>query len=296
MSFTSETKTMLCRITHAKECCKRAQLYGMLLFCNVFESSKIKYVTEHSDSAELFCRLVFDVYSAECNHYVTEKKQSGQKSYKMTLNLVDARRIYSDLTTKNSDINREIFVCKNCREAFLRGAFIASGVILNPHKTYHLEVRTDSVDIAEELCALCAECNINVKISNRQNSFFVYAKKSEEIETFLAFIGANKAAFKLMDAKIVSDIRNNINRVGNCEMANLDKTICAAQEQISAIEKLKSAGKLANLGENIVYTAALRTENPEMSVGDLAKIHVPEVSKSCVVHRLSKIISLSKEL
>ena len=121
----------------------------------------------------------------------------------------------------------------------------------------------------------------------------LYIKDSAEIEDFLAFIGAAKASLDFMNAKISKDVRNGINRLTNCETANIDKASTAAAVQLEAIRTLTERGELEKLPQELRETAIARLENPELSLNELKRILDPPVSKSGLHHRLKKLTELA---
>ena len=143
---------------------------------------------------------------------------------------------------------------------------------------------------ADELCVFIRECGFEAKESKRKNTYIVYFKDGETIFEFLSFIGANKCAFEFLNTIIEKQIRNNCNRVTNCEYANMQKTANASARQLDAIVKLSENGILETLPEKLLYTAKLKLDNPDMSLSELAAIHEPPITKSCANHRLERII------
>ena len=183
-----------------------------------------------------------------------------------------------------------------CRASFLRGIFFAGGSITDPLKRYHLELTTSHAQASRELDVLLRECGYPPKSVSRNGSFVTYFKQSDQIEDFLTMIGAPVAAMNVMSAKLEKDLRNSVNRRLNCDSANLDKAVLASQEQLEAIRALQTAGLLEQLPDKLQLTAALRLENPELTLSELAEEFDPPVSKSCLNHRLRKILELAKGL
>ena len=181
-----------------------------------------------------------------------------------------------------------------CRASFLRGAFFAGGSITDPAKRYHLELTTSHLQASRELGVLLRESGYPPKSVARNGSFVTYFKQSDQIEDFLTLIGAPVAAMNVMTAKMEKDLRNSVNRRLNCDSANLDKAVLAAREQTEAIRKLQAAGILENLPDKLQQTAALRLENPELTLSELAEEFDPPVTKSCLNHRLRKLVELAK--
>ena len=182
------------------------------------------------------------------------------------------------------------------RAAFLRGAFFAGGSITDPQKRYHLELTTSHLQVSRELDSLLQECGYPPKSLSRGGSLITYFKQSDQIEDFLTLIGAPVAAMNVMSAKLEKDLRNSVNRRLNCDSANLDKAVEAAQEQMEAIRRLQAAELLEQLPDKLQETAALRLEYPELSLSEMAAEFDPPVSKSCLNHRLRKLLELSRDL
>ena len=174
--------------------------------------------------------------------------------------------------------------------------FFAGGSITDPLKRYHLELATSHLQASRELEALLREDHFPPKSVSRNGSFITYFKQSDQIEDFLTLIGAPVAAMKVMSAKMEKDLRNSVNRRLNCDSANLDKAVEASQEQLEAIRRLEEAGVLETLPDKLKLTASLRQANPELSLSELAEEFDPPVTKSCLNHRLRKLVDLSKKL
>ena len=181
-----------------------------------------------------------------------------------------------------------------CRSAFLRGCFFAGGSITDPQKRYHLELATSHAQASRELDVLLRESGYPPKSVSRNGSFVTYFKQSDQIEDFLTLIGAPVAAMNVMTAKMEKDLRNSVNRRLNCDSANLDKAVLAAQEQLEAIRRLQGSGVLETLPDKLRQTAALRLSNPELTLSELAEEFDPPVTKSCLNHRLRKLVDLAR--
>jgi len=177
----------------------------------------------------------------------------------------------------------------------IREAFIRSGFMNEPEKEYHLEILFKSVNKAEELQSMLESFGITSKITNKANDFMVYMKGGEEISSFLALIGANNGVIKFEEVRVVKDTRNTINRIVNCETANLNKTIDAALQQVEDIQFLKSKGVFKKLKENLKEIAELRLKHTDLSYEELGKMLAKPISKSGVSHRLKQISKIAEE-
>lgn len=179
---------------------------------------------------------------------------------------------------------------------YIREAFIKSGSMNDPNKKYHLQIMFKEKAKAEEMQTLLNNFNIHAKIIKKEKDYMLYLKDGEEISEFLALVGANKSVIKFEEVRVIKETRNDINRLVNCETANLNKTINAAVKQIEDIKLIKTKGKFAALPENLQEIADLRIKNPDLSLVELGKLLKEPIGKSGVNHRLKKISTIAEEL
>ena len=296
MSFSFDTKNELCRLPVQKLCCARAEAYGILLYCNTFSSSEVRIITENPNFAARLPKLFQRAFNVQFDR-LPEPEAAG----KMVFQITDSRKLDHIINLLGYDPRQNLVLHINfglleeecCRASFLRGAFFAGGSLTDPLKRYHLELNTSHLQASRELEVLLRECGYPPKGLSRNGSFITYFKQSDQIEDFLTLIGAPVAAMHLMSAKLEKDLRNSVNRRLNCDSANLDKAVEAAQEQLEAIRRLRSADLLDKLPDKLKKTAALRLEYPELSLSELAAAFDPPVTKSCLNHRLRKIQELA---
>ena len=173
---------------------------------------------------------------------------------------------------------------------------MAGGSVADPEKRYHLDLSASHVQASREVSALLQEMGFLPRSVMRSGSAVIYFKQSEHIEDLLTTLGAPVAATEIMTAKVDKEIRNGANRAMNCDMANVNKTLDAVAAQQEAIKKLESAGQLDKLPEKIQKTARLRLQNPELPLAQLAALFDPPISKSCLNHRIRKIMEEARKL
>jgi len=298
MSFSYDTKNELCRLPVQRLCCARAEAYGILLYCNTFNAAEIRIVTENPNFSERLPKLFHRAFGLRFDRQPEPEQTEGKRIFQITegkkldhiINLLG----YNPRQHMVLHINYGLLEEECCKAAFLRGIFFAGGSITDPLKRYHLELTTSHLQASRELEVLLRESGYPPKSVARNGSFVTYFKQSDQIEDFLTLIGAPVAAMNVMTAKMEKDLRNSVNRRLNCDSANLDKAVLAAQEQLEAIRRLESAGVLENLPEKLRQTAELRVKNPELTLSELAEEFDPPVTKSCLNHRLRKLMELSK--
>ena len=192
----------------------------------------------------------------------------------------------------NSGMKQDEQLARLC----IREAFIKSGSMNDPNKKYHLEIMFKTKKKAEEMQTLLNNFNINAKIIKREKDYMLYLKDGEEISEFLALIGANSSVIKFEEVRVLKETRNDINRLVNCETANLNKTINAAVKQIEDIKLIKKKRKFTSLPESLQEIANLRVENPDVSLVELGKMLSEPIGKSGVNHRLKKLSAIAEDL
>ena len=299
MSFSFDTKNELCRLPVQRLCCARAEAYGILLYCNTFHAGEVRIVTENPNFAARLPRLFQRAFSLRFDRQPEEGAEG-----KLVFQITDGKKLdhivnllgYDPRQNPVLHINFGLLEEECCRAAFLRGVFFAGGSITDPLKRYHLELTTSHLQVSRELEVLLRECGYPPKSVARNGSFVTYFKQSDQIEDFLTMIGAPVAAMNVMSAKMEKDLRNSVNRRLNCDSANLDKAVEAAMEQLEAIRKLEAAELLEKQPEKLRQTAALRMTYPELTLSELAAEFDPPVTKSCLNHRLRKLVELAKNL
>ena len=178
----------------------------------------------------------------------------------------------------------------------VRESFIEKGFVNDPNKDYHLEILFKTKKKHDEVKDIVLNFGIDIKSTKKGSSYMLYLKDGEEISSFLALIGATKAMLKFEEVRVIKDTRNNINRLVNCETANLNKTINASVKQIEAINKIKKKNKFKTLPDSLKEIANLRVKNPDLSYEELGKMLEKPIGKSGVSHRLDKIIKIANEI
>lgn len=299
MSFSSDTKQELCRLSINKSCCSLSEAYGVLLYCNTFTDREIRIVSENRAFLSRLPKLFERVFGIEFDIEPEDISEDGKKIFaikdrKKMLKVfdmldLDVEKIFAH------HVNFAVLEDECCKAAFIRGAFLAGGSVTDPEKRYHLELVTDHFNVSGETQSIFQELGFQPKNVSRNGNYILYFKNSETIEDLLTAIGAPLAAMEIMNAKVEKDMINSINRRVNCDTGNLGKMVNASIEQIDAINKLKAKGTLDDLSDKLRATAELRINNPQASLAELASMAVPPVTKSCLNHRLRKLLELSKQ-
>ena len=289
MSFSTDVKEELSKLSNlANKDSVKAEMYGYLSANNISEDNGcIKFSTENEYNINRFAKLLNNLKINKYDIDIVGKSFSIKISKNESTNL---KALFDDYKIENNE---------NIEKAYIRGVFLGSGSINNPQNKYHIEIILNSVQNTENIIEILKKYGINFKVlytSNKnKNKNSVYSKDGEEISKFLAFIGASSAVLKFEEIRVYRDMRNNVNRIVNCETANLAKIVDASVKQINAINKLKETGKFNNLPDNLKELANLRIENPESSLIELGKMLKEPVGKSGVNYRMKRILNLSEE-
>ena len=297
MSFSYDTKTELCKHLPDSNCCAVAECYGILLCGNTFNAREIRIITGNENLGERLTERFLRAFSISFD-ILPEPGKPGKQAYiinnKNKLDRIFETYGFSPESLLAHHVNLGVIEEDCCRRSFIRGVFLTGGAITNPEKRYHLELVTDHFNVSRETYSLLLDMGFFPKETTRSGNYVIYFKQSSAIEDFLTMIGAPLHAMELMSAKIEKDMRNSVNRKVNCDTANVAKTVDASVAQIEAIRIIKEAGVFEALPEKLRQTAQLRLQNPELSIKELADISAPPVTKSCLNHRMRKLVGLSE--
>lgn len=307
MSFSAVTKEELARLTDRKSCCELAELAALVRMDGTLQISAnqqyaLNVATESAPVARKIYRLAKDVLNRPVDIVVRRKlRLRKNNSYLVRIyprGLTDLQNL--GLVDENGQIYPGIapnLIKSRCdQKAYLRGAFLAGGSINNPEGTYHLEIISNDAHHADALCLLLNRFKLGAKVSTRKNWQVVYLKESEHIVEFLGFIGAHHALLEFENVRVLKDMRNQVNRLVNCETANLNKTVDAAVRQLENIQLVAETLGLHTLPPALRDMAELRLEYPDASLKELGEMLRPKVGKSGVNHRMRKIDELAEQI
>ena len=300
MSFSSSVKEEICRELTNRKCCCVAECYGILLYCNTFSSREIRIITESREFAGALPRLFRRAFGIAFDVLPDSSEHRG----KVTFIINDPAKLarifetygYGGSSLVAHHINLGVLEEDCCRVSFVKGAFLAGGSVTDPMKRYHLELVTDHYNVSREIFPMLLDMGFEPKSTSRGGNYIVYFKQSEAIADMLTTLGAPIAAMNVMSAKIEKEMTNSVNRKVNCDTANVLKSVDAAQRQLEAIRRIEKNSGIESLPERLRETALLRLENPEFSMSELAAAHAPPITKSCLNHRIRKLIEIAEDL
>lgn len=306
MSFASEMKNELTRI-EVDDLNAKAELSALIRMNGALSLSNQQFVinvqTENAATARRIYSLIKRVFDVEVEILVRKKMKLKKNNIYICRTKVQAKEILDALgILKNGiftyDIDKEIIQDDEMRRSYLRGAFLAGGSVNNPEtSSYHLEIFSQYEDHSEGLVKLMNHYELNAKHLERKKGSIAYLKEAEKISDFLSLIGGYQALLKFEDVRIVRDMRNSVNRLVNCETANLNKTVSAAMKQVESIRLIDKEIGLDNLPDRLREIAKLRVEHKEISLKELGEmLSTGAISKSGVNHRLRKLNELADKI
>jgi cell division protein WhiA len=307
MSFASETKKELTNL-EVKPCCSIAELSAMIRMNGSLSFSNRKMVvdiqTENAAIARRIYTLLKRNYQVQVELLVRKKMRLKKNNVYIVRLAERAREILEDTKiigegfTIIHDISPDLIKKKCCKRSYLRGAFLAGGSVNNPEtSSYHLEIASLYKEHNDSLCELMNTFGLNSKTLERKKGYITYLKEAEKITEFLNIVGAHNSLLRFEDVRIVRDMRNSVNRLVNCETANLNKTIGASLRQVENIRFIDRTVGLQILPEKLREIAELRMNYTEVTLKELGEmVSGGTISKSGINHRLRKIDEIAEKL
>lgn len=306
MSFAAQTKKELTMV-EADACCEVAELSALIRMNGSVQVSNRKVILDISTENAAIARRIYTLIKKQFDVHteLLVRKKMRLKKNNVYIVRIPARvqeilaelKIVSEGFVFNQGIDKEIIKRPCCKRSYLRGAFLAGGSVNNPEgSSYHLEIATMYEEHCQSLVELANRFDLNARCIERKKGFIFYIKEGEKIIELLSIIGAHQALFKFEDVRIMRDMRNSVNRIVNCETANLNKTIGAAVRQIDNIKLLQKEIGLENLPDKLREVAEIRLAHPDINLKEVGDLLKGSVSKSGVNHRLRKIDELAEKI
>ena len=282
MSFSSQTKEELSKLNNlASKSDVQAELIGYIISNNcTLTNDSVKFSTESDYNINRFAKLLNNL------NILDYQIELQGKIFAITTH---------STSIANAILSNNLANQSTTLKAIIRGLFLGSGSMNNPENEYHLEIALSSNVTADLIQQELETVGIKMKKINTKNSYALYIKDGEEISKFLALIGANKSMLEFEEIRVKRHMNNKVNRLVNCETANMNKTINAAVEQIEAIRHLKETNNYYKLDDNLKEIAQIRLKYPNLALSELGQHLKKPIGKSGVNYRLKKIIEIAKE-
>lgn len=309
MSFSGDTKNELARIYAPNRCCQMAELAGLVrmdgtILISANNRIGLEIKTENAAVARKVLKLAKKLFDVKTEIRILRKNRLKKNNiYKVKIppinkvkEILQALGITQEGFIITPGISEKITRKKCCQKSYLRGVFLGAGSVSDPESNYHLEIITEDDLYAHSLVELFNKFKLNAKISTRKNWNVIYLKESEQIVTFLNIVGAHSALLEFENIRIEKDLRNQVNRLVNCETANINKTIDASLRQIENIKLIIKTISLEKLSPPLREVAELRLTYPYISLKELGEMLEPKLGKSGINHRMRKIEEIAERI
>ena len=301
MSFSDDVRNELARVIPRASCCRIAELNAFYDLEGFLLGDK-NQVLDFNNSSPLVARKILLLLKGlypELPTQVLVSKSRSRRTQICTVRVLGseaAGQVYQDFKDQSVMGELKIPRKKCCRRAYLRGAFLSNGSITNPERAYHLEISTVQTKSADKILEIMASLGLDAGIIERKGSLVAYLKDGGQIVNMLNLIGAHNALLHFENVRILKDMRNQVNRLVNCETANVEKTVKAAMDQIRDIQIIDKAIGLDELPPKLREVARVRLENPYASLQEIGALMVPKMSKSGVNYRLRQIRAKARQV
>ncbi|PRS50840.1 DNA-binding protein WhiA [Bacillus sp. LNXM10] len=307
MSFASETKKELTNLD-VKDCCTKAELSALIRINGSLSFSNRKLILDIQTENAAIARRIYTLLKKKYDvtvELLVRKKMRLKKNNVYIVRLVErAKTILEDLKILGEqfvferNISEELVKKRCCKRSYMRGAFLAGGSVNNPEtSSYHLEIFSLYKEHNDALCELMNQFQLNSKTLERKKGYITYMKEAEKITEFLSVVGAHNSLLRFEDVRIVRDMRNSVNRLVNCETANLNKTIGASLRQVENIQFIDEKIGLDALPDKLREIAKLRVDYQEVTLKELGEmVESGKISKSGINHRLRKLDQIAEQL
>ena len=303
MSFSTDVKNELARLEPRDANCDKAELLALLRMSGAIIlrglNIGIHFSTENAALARRVLRLLKDNYQVQTEVVITRSRRL-KKNNRYQVQVMPAPQVSKAMTelqllSVEGDLKNPLLSSHAAKKNYLRGAFLGGGSVSRPSSDYHLEMVTTNETFANCIIKVMQTFSLKAKLTDRKNDYIVYLKDGESIIKFLNVIGAHTAMMELENARIIKGMRNNVNRVVNCETANLGKVVKAALRQVNCIKFIETKMNINELPEALLFIARLRLAYPDASLNELVD-HAEGLGKSGINHRLKKIEELALSL
>ena len=310
MSFASDVRGELARVSVEDECCVRSELNAALLCSGgIAWRGRNRYAVTITASDAAIVRRYFAMVKRRWGIVGQIRTLSGdalnnQTRYQLAipedealslleaLDLLDGGELFG-LRALPTEATLE-YSC--CRKSFLRAAFMMCGAISDPEKGYHIEIAAPNEALAALISTLLEGFDLRAGIAERKSRYVVYLKRAEDISDMLSLLGAVRAMMDFENIRVKKEVSNRVNRQMNCDTSNINRVMSAAEAQIRDIQFIDRELGLDKLPDSLREMAYTRANNPEMPLAELGELMDPPLGKSGVNARLRRLTALADKL
>ncbi len=308
MSFSMATKNELARVMAPRRCCRVAELSALVKMDGTLQISgrrvSLSILNHNAAVARKLFKLLKELFGIHAEVLVKKKMRLKKNNVYLVrvpprdslVEMMSSLGMLDENGLPAEGIPRELLRSECCCRAYLRGVFLGGGSVNDPGGTYHLEVITSDEKHAPGICDLMKRFGLEARISTRKKWYVVYLKESDQIVKCLNIMGAHTALLEFENARVVKDMRNRVNRLVNCETANLNKTVNASLRQSENIRLIAKRIGIDKLPPPLREVAELRLSFPDASLKELGEMATPPLGRSGVNHRLRKLDKIAEKL
>ncbi|WP_418790966.1 DNA-binding protein WhiA [Phosphitispora sp. TUW77] len=309
MSFSTDTKNELARILAQKRCCQTAELAALVKMDGLIQISgrhriSLHLITESAAVARKLITYLKNLFAVKTDILIKKKNKLKKNNIYLVrmltqddvVTVLHALGMLDDKGRLSDDIKPDLLKKECCRRSYLRGIFLGGGSVSDPEGNYHLEILVNNEEFSQVLCSILKRYKLAAGINKRKNWDVVYLKGSEDIIKLLNLMGAHGALLNFENVRIYKDVRNQVNRLVNCETANLNKTVNAAVRQVEDIRLIDRVIGLSKLPDILRSIAEYRLTYPDISLKELGEMLEPKIGKSGVNHRMRRIQEIAEKI
>ena len=302
MTFSQEIKNEIANLKLSKKqnLIKNELLGFAISNATTLDNNYIRFLSENIDIIARYKYIIKRLTGIEVIESQIENRLNEEKNlFEIYIDNVNDKKTICDFLCILSNSTKDITVDINSFDqddkiSFLRGIFLGSGYVCNPKIEYHLELILDSKEKSNLVINILKDFELNCKAISRNKQSVIYLKNSNLISDFIGIIGSSIGVIHFEEERVIKEMNNNLNRVINCETANLNKAILNSQKQIEDIQKIKQKGKYDLLNDKLKQVCEAREENPDLSLNELANLI--GISKSGLNNRLRKIKEIANNI
>ena len=311
MSFSSDCKEELCRLSPEKDCCCLVELTALYMTLGSLHllgrgQLKVEFMVDSPAIARRIFMLLRKRLSITAQvHAVTRARFGGSKKYVLTLNPAQTPVLLTSFSMMDLNLHGEAILKTTdpkvplirscCSRAFLRGAMLGCGTLSQLESGYHLDFLVKEEALRFSLAKCLQKFELPVQQSRRKGIQLLYLTQAEQMVTLLTLMGAHQAVMKLEDLRIRRQLMNHLNRAMNCDSANLDKLMNASDQQIEQITRLISSDRFQTMPLSLQEIAKARIHAPAASLTELGQTLIPPIGKSGVNHRMRRLMAFANE-
>ncbi|MGB4505282.1 MAG: DNA-binding protein WhiA [Syntrophaceticus sp.] len=306
MSFSVQVKDEVARLPFQRTCCQRAELAAFARVVGVVRLGKKKTLVMTTELPAVARRIFLLSKNLGWDRVIVVRKYSRPRHRRLLTVQINLKQehqfLLQDLGFVDSSmmprdyLDPRILEGNCCKRAFLRGCFLGCGFLGTPSRAYHLELFFKTHEGAQEVMETMGCFGLLPICRERRGGYEVYLKDADQVSEFLRIIEAHQGVLQFENCRVLKDMRNQVNRLVNCETANLNKTVETGLKQVAVIKEIDSMAGLGILRPPLRELAELRLQYPEASLAELGQLLLPPLSKSGVNHRFREIYRIAEQL